>query len=267
MADSSGTSNTLVDYQTVGTGTGKIYNGRDFESGSTEALYITDDNQTGLDITGDFSASMWVNPESFNNTYNVLLSKYYTTTTQRSYRWYIQTADQKLYFNYSGDLTNANVLVSSSTVVTGSLQHIAIAVDVSAKSCTFWFNGSSEAGTLNSGNETAIANGTADFAFGTYQQPSGDVTGEPYDGIIDEPRVYSGLWPAGWIGFEYENAQETELIWGSEETEAVSIDVTVSPNTLGITASILAPTITTEELDPLHKRGMGFDGYSLFLTD
>jgi len=58
------TGNDLTDNNTVGYATGLLSNACDFEYSNSEYLSITNANQTNLNITSDFSISMWVKIES-----------------------------------------------------------------------------------------------------------------------------------------------------------------------------------------------------------
>lgn len=66
-------SNTLTDNNTVGSATGKINNGRDFEAGNTEYFSIATDSDTVLGDF-DFSFTAWVKGESFSG-FNTIFAK------------------------------------------------------------------------------------------------------------------------------------------------------------------------------------------------
>lgn len=73
-ADSVG-SNTLTNNNTTAYAAGKINNGADFELSFSNSLSITDAAQTGLDLTGAFTISFWVKPESVVSGYHTMVSK------------------------------------------------------------------------------------------------------------------------------------------------------------------------------------------------
>ena len=223
--DSSGNSNTIVETGgTIASTTGKVYNARDFELDDTEYFLIADGSQTGLDITGDISMSVWLDLETLPNANGVaqtIANKYIAGTTNASYEWFIEDSDDKLRIFYSEDGSGTNKTeIRSATAITTALTHVAIAVDVSAKSCTYWFNGSSESGVLVGGTHTSIADKAAPFVVGARSAEDSRYV----DGIMDELRIYSGLYPTGWVAFEHANMNEAdnELTWGSETSCDVS---------------------------------------------
>jgi len=63
-SDSTANNNDLTDNNTVGQGTGVIDNCADFEEANTEYLTIANGDQTGLNMTSDFSISAWIKLES-----------------------------------------------------------------------------------------------------------------------------------------------------------------------------------------------------------
>ena len=166
----------------------------DLEASSSQYAYITDANQTGLDITGDISMEAWVNLESLTNQANVI-NKYNYGTNNRSYYLGI-AADGKLVAGYSDDGTSSTHVTSFTSnavhVSTGQWFHIAVTIDVSAKTAIFYVNGAAVTSNYISGNATSIFNGAADFSLGC-QFGTGSTPVSFLDGKIDEARVWNDI--------------------------------------------------------------------------
>jgi len=193
----------------------------DFESGSSQYLNITDGNQTGLDITGDISASFWIKRETlgvFQGIYSKRIS------SAGYYDLYISGggSNNKLVFSYADGL--GGVSVETSSVLLNSVVNwvnVVITADVSAKDVKFYFDGvldSSSVATVGGGGATSIGDNTDDFKIGT------QTTGVNYfDGLIDEMAIYNSvltqtdvnsLYNSG-NGYEHDGT-ETNLVstWG-----------------------------------------------------
>lgn len=193
-ADSHG-SNTLADNNTVGSATGVISNGGDFEVSSSEYLSITDASQSGLDGHSAMSFSFWINPESLlaGRYSDYVVSKYLTTGNHRAYAVHVRTFDSnKIYFTASSDGTSASGSFkewkSNGSVGTGSLYHVVVTCDLATETTEMWINGTSQTVSVNSGTSigSSFHNGTGDFLI------SGRSGGlQTFDGIIDEVAVWS----------------------------------------------------------------------------
>jgi len=215
-ADSHG-SNELSDNNTVGSATGKIQLGADFERDNSEYLSIADASQTGLDFTGDMSISCWINLESLPSTNQTrdFIAKYNTTGNNRSYIYRFQDVGGTKMFEVrnSTDGTGANTSIATlnySDFSVGTFYHLVFAYSATSGTCAVYVNGSS-VGTIT-GLKTSIYNGSAIFEVGS----NGEATAT-YDGIIDEVAIYSrtlhygdvlDLYNAG-NGIPYESAAAT----------------------------------------------------------
>lgn len=162
----------------------------DLELSSSQYAYITDGSQTGLDITGDISVEAWIKLEqlpSSSGTSFAIVNKYESTGNQRSYSFQFQN-DDKLYGYYSGAGTAVTSLATSSAILSssdvGKWVHIALSVDVSAKTWSVYKNGVSQSTTYVGGSETSIYNGTAEFRIGGTNY---------FDGKIDNVMVFSDI--------------------------------------------------------------------------
>lgn len=172
----------------------------DLELSSTQYAGIADGSQTGLDITGDISVEMWVNLEELPSTAATIFtfaSKWNENGNQMSWRLQMDTTNL-LEFSYSSDGTwtdSSRLQTGAGYFVAGDVGtwvHLAVAVDVSEKSCVFYKNGTATNGNLLSGTDTAIFNSSAPFNLGC----SLDGSGNPqylYDGKISTVAVFSDI--------------------------------------------------------------------------
>lgn len=176
-------SNTLTNNNTVTYVPAVINNGADMELSSSQSLSITDGSQSGLDITGDLSVSMWIKPESITGD-DALLTKFDSTGNQRSYAFtYFST--NFLAFLTSSNGTNAVQKSVAQTWVIGTTYYVSVVYDASAGSAEFYVDGS-KIGSTQTGYHTSLHNGTAPFHLGAL-----NVTATSFfDGVMDEV----GIW-------------------------------------------------------------------------
>lgn len=179
--------NDLTDNNTVLSATGIQGNAADFVAANSEYLSITDASQTGLDITGDFWTSSWVNLTSLpsSNEY-AIFSK--DDVTNRSYYQFVDV-DEKLVIFFQDGSGNSSRFRTNAAVIggTGSTTNIVAQVDVSAPSATVWVNGTSVTVNTELSAATSIRNSTANFEVGRFGQ------GNRYmDGWIDVLSIWTG---------------------------------------------------------------------------
>lgn len=201
--------NDLTDNQTVGQAAGKIGSGADFEESvggaSTdfkdgETLSITDANQIGLALSGDFTFSFWLNLEQLPSTLGDvmgLISKYTGTSDQRSYTLQISNADIfKLFVSDDGTSTNLfewdtdNAAVGAGDV--GNFVHFFVTCDISTNEVKIYKNNSELAATkaLDNGTVTEIFDSSTPFILGKDQS---DVGNNFLDGVLDEVSVWNRI--------------------------------------------------------------------------
>lgn len=174
--------NDLTDNNTTASGTGKINNGADFEASNSERLSIADASQSGLDITGDFSISLWASVESFSGD-RTLVAKWLTTGNQRAYRFLLES-NTSVRVDNSTDGTAANTIegpITTATINTGTFYHWVISV--SGGTASLYRNGSLvSTASIQSSN----FNSSAEFTIGAIGNPT-----NYFDGIIDEVAIWS----------------------------------------------------------------------------
>lgn len=175
-ADSHG-SFTLTDNNTVGYGTGKQGNASFMQSGAAESL--TRDDEAGLDFTGDWTLSGWINSGFIDSSTRRVLTKYRTSpVTDREFLIQIGTDNKIILAVYKSD--GAGVSAKWDTALSASTWYhvsawcdhtndvIGIAINAGTPVTTAW------TGTVN--------NGGAQLMFGNY---SGASSGY-WDGYHDE---------------------------------------------------------------------------------
>lgn len=163
----------------------------DLEASSSQYAYITDANQTGLDITGDISIEVWIKPESININ-SAIVSKFRGVDGKRSYTLTPKSTN-KIEFVYSSNGTAVTVCSTDDAILTntGVWYHIAVTADVSEKDVKFYVNGSLVDCTLTSNSATSIFNSAMPFLVGA--QGESGAYGGYFDGLIDEVRVWNDV--------------------------------------------------------------------------
>jgi hypothetical protein len=163
-----------------------VTNTADFEESSSQYLSITDASQTGLDITGDFTFEAWVKLESFTGSNMMIIAKKITT----GYQFLVNSSSNKLQINYLGT-GGSNTVISCNTAFTagdiGVWRHVAITVDVSARTASFYIDGVDAGSTTDTAGDTDILGNTDPFEIGAKTGAS------TFDGRIGLVRVWSDI--------------------------------------------------------------------------
>lgn len=181
------------------------------EKASSQYAYKTD--SASLSITGDISIEAWIKLEelpSASGTVFGIAGKYQPTSDKRSYMLIISNADDKMYFYASQDGTDTDISVfkCDTAFAAGDVnvwRHVAVTVDISDPSVTFYIDGVAKADTSTSTNATAIHDNDSRFAVG-----ANDIAGTPtqfFDGNIDEVRIWNDIRTATEISLN----KDTEL--------------------------------------------------------
>lgn len=173
-ADSHG-ANTLTDVNTVGSATGIINLGGDFESGNNEYLSTTTPFTTA---TTNFSVSLWFKPESIGAYQSIIQNG------RQANFWNILVTSGGVFEFFEDNIVE---YASSSTLSAGVMYHlVCIKTGDGANNISFYVNGSAS-GTASAGS---ISTPTTAGYIGVYT-----TTGSSFqyytDGIIDEVGFWS----------------------------------------------------------------------------
>lgn len=207
----------------------------DLELSSSQFAYITDANQTGLDITGDISIEAWIKPESIDIN-SAIISKFRGVDGKRSYTLAPKSTN-KITFTYSSNGTAVTNCSTDDAILTSAnvWYHIAITADVSEKDVKFYVNGTPVNCTLTDNSATSIYNSAMPFIVGA--QGESGAYGGYFDGLIDEVRVWNDVRTGQEISDNYQKelvGNEAGLVgyWkfnnNAEDTTSNNNDLTLS---------------------------------------
>ena len=156
----------------------------DLESSSSQYAYITDANQTGLDLTTDFTIEFWANFETIAG--STIINKY-----ENGVGGYLVelSGSNNLKVLYSADGTNKSESYTTSAISGTGWHHYAIVVDISNPADTkIYIDCVSQSVTDNSTNATSLIGTSVPFHIGANQSPA-----EYFDGLIDEVRIWNDI--------------------------------------------------------------------------
>jgi len=231
----------------------------DLEASSSQYAYITDANQTGLDVSTDISMEAWVKFET-TGVNQVIMGKWGPNIRQ----YLITTlSTNKLSAVFSDNGTeNAGHIVNFTTndaVVadTGVWYHIAVTFDISEETCIIYINGESVANTKTGSIGSNLYSGTANFLIG--QQNNAQYL----DGLIDEVRVWNDVRTPTEIADNYKKelvGNEAGLV-GYWKFNNDATDTTSNNNDLTLSGS---PSYSTD-VPPLNLT-LAVDKMALALT-
>lgn len=209
----------------------------DLEASSSQYASISDASQTGLDITGDITIEAWINPETLPSVYGsnmIIVSK--DASASRGYFLNWNSSADKLRFVYRDGSSNISAFECDTAISsTATWIHIAVAVDVSVPSATFYLDGSATTTTDLNTNATSINNSTEEFAVGYYP----DMSSNEFDGKISLVRVWSDIRTSGEISSNMCNVfgTSTANLEGEWTFDDVYTDGSGNGNTLSATNS------------------------------
>jgi len=193
-------SNNLTDNNTVLSATGVISNGADFEDTNSEYLNITDASQTGLDLTGNRSFSLWVKPETTPSSGNGMAMFYKWGGSQAQYGFIYADVSGTKRLRFLGYNTCGGSNINhdwTHTLSTSVFTHLVLTYTQSNSDAELWINGVSQ-GIVDAGF-TGGQNCTGAFSISSL----GSGIQWYWDGVIDEVGVWSKVLSSGEIGELY----------------------------------------------------------------
>lgn len=220
-ADSSGNGNNLTDGgvgSTSQTGA-KFSYGMDVESsdglGSSRYKYIADN--AVLSITGDLTISAWVKPESIS-TDHIIAAKW----DGGEYGWAIYQNQGFLTFDVrnAAQGNTATQKTNSSVLSAGTWYHLVAVYASSNQTVKLYLNGTESPSTTTNTIPSSIVDSTARFQLGVSNSTSGFYG--PYDGIIDETRLYNRALSPAEVASLYSWAPGPVAHWKLDENTGTS---------------------------------------------
>jgi hypothetical protein len=161
----------------------------DFD-GADDYVTVTDNAALDFNDTADFSLSVWFNRETSDTTDTIIAKRNGTATTDQGYILYIDASTDKVVFEVCDAVSACDEyqLASTSTFTSIGWNHVAVVWDQDAAGTTkLYVNGvdDSAAATGTIGN---IGDLSTTLAFRIGAESDG---GEPFNGKIDEARLYN----------------------------------------------------------------------------
>lgn len=179
-------SNDLTDNNTVGYSTGIVGNGCDFEKDNSESLSISDANQSGLDITGDHTISVWVKPETACPNFDMpILGKYAGSGDQRGYLIGCDPNSINLYHSSLGTDPSTQFAFITNTLGVATWHHIVYTYTAGASEVITLYEDAISIGSDDTYAQS-IFNNSAAFYIGY----NADVSQTYFDGLIDEIVIF-----------------------------------------------------------------------------
>lgn len=194
--DSTGNDNTLTNNNSAVYVPGKISNAIDLEASSSQFMSISNGDQTGLDLSTDFSFNFWVNPESTQGTsgFRGIISKWSLDQLAYNCMTYNDGGTLKLYLDWKGPGESTETLFECTPGFSNSnWSMVTVVADISVPSVEFYIDGSPVTSTGLQTDATSINNTAAPFNIGFSTNDAGSY----WDGIIDEVGVWTRMLNSG----------------------------------------------------------------------
>lgn len=194
---------------TASSTTAKYNKSLDFD-GTNDSVNISDNDKYSINTTNKFTVAAWVNPDTLSGA-----ADFVSKGTTSNYEWALRYSGA----NVQGILWQADgttlASATSSTLSTGSWQHIAMTVDLANNVITIYKNGDKL--TSDTAFTGSYTNGTAALRIGERADGSNDV-----DGKIDEVRIYNRVLSEKEIRILYEWAPGPVAYWKFDERSGTS---------------------------------------------
>lgn len=186
-ADSVG-SNTLTNNNTATFSAGKINNGANLASASTQYFSIADASQTGLDLSGDFTFNLWYKLTDLSATYRGLITKYKSDDTALAYSLQVYpnaTHPQFILHLSSGGTFGPYETYQATGQGTGAWHMLTISYNATTGVGSWYIDGSSVSPTVSGTMPTSIYNSAEAFLLGKGAGSNG------MNGSLDEVGIWN----------------------------------------------------------------------------
>ena len=160
----------------------------ELHSQSQDYVSIADADQTGLDITGDMTISLWVKPTTLAG--NMTLISKWDHADKTSYLLFIENSNLGIALNSNPNGYGYKVFYAPYTAVANIWTNIAMVYTAASGTVEFFVNGTSTGKSSNFAMPTSIADTNASFMIGTRENID-----TFYDGKIDDVRIWSRSLP------------------------------------------------------------------------
>jgi len=209
----------LSEFGSITTGgvSGKIGNATDFD-GTNDALGLGD----VFNYTTAFTISTWVYFDSVPTTQKQLVSKWYSTGSNRQYM--LQTGESganpskiRMYYSATGAFEGSNLVVSTTDITATTWILVHGVYDGTNTDAYLYWNGALEA--THTTAPSSIPARSSLWAVGALQNGGTlATTALNLDGRLNETRIYNGVRSANWIATEYNNQSAESTFWGTWST-------------------------------------------------
>ena len=187
--------------------TGRIGQGFDFD-GTND--YVKADDNASLSITGSLTISAWIKPVNATVMQSVV-SKYDSAGNQRSYFMNISDTSigcnaQELLLAVSSTLTPFTGASKCSNAVLSSNKwtHAVAVYNASAQTVDLYIDGVNQTRAIGAGTiPSSIADSSRDLSIGSSYSNSTTPNAKPFNGGIDDVRIYNRALSAGEIKILY----------------------------------------------------------------
>ena len=246
---------------------GKINGARTFD-GSDDLVRVT--SSSSLQPTTGLTVSTWINADSYTN-WNKLVSSPYRndgswTGPYVSYALGFHNNAGGVLFEITTGGSKADTFNTVPNLNTGQWYHLVGTYD--GTTMRLYIDGVENATTGKTG-DIDYNGSTNDIAIG---RASPYVNENPFDGTMDEVRIYNQAMSPDWIAASYESENNTFNTYGSEEAQYASsgtltssiFDTTDAETWGGLTFSATTPTDTTATVKVRTSNAADMSGATAF---
>jgi hypothetical protein len=216
----------------------------DLELSSSQ--YASRADTASLSITTNFTIEAWIKLEQLSSTAgtNFEIVAKYDSTDEAAYRFVITTGDDKMNLIFWEDNTTLTQISCDTAFVGGDVgvwRHVAVSVDISEASGTFYIDSAAKADTVVDNSATVMRDTTSSFRIGANGLGGG---AQFFDGKIDDVRVWNDIRSSGEIANNYKGE--------------------ISPSSANLAANW---RLNNDYTDPVNSNTLTGSGSPVFSTD